>query len=376
MTLIEKASTDLRDHIAYWDAVRLENLLAYYSRKEGYTRLGLQPLPVLAVSEYKTKEAIKMKLLLSSLLQSSYGSEPWTLPEVSAEQINTNPKNAFKKKPFTVTVLFDNDERNANQYICWDFIYYQDEANVWHKVHGDVDENGLFYREITGDVVYFKLFQADAEQYGHTGQWTVRFKNENIFASVTSSTRSATDRATNLETRAPSHPIPTSKTPRKRKPADSYTDSDSPTSTSTGFRLRRRRGEGEQSPRSTTKRRRRGVGSAPSPDEVGRGTTTVPRKGLTRLRRLEEEARDPFLIVLQGCPNIMKCFRNRFTVKFPNLFLAASSVFRWIIDNDDNDNATARMLVAFGSAQQRNDFLSVVTIPKGTKYWFGNIDKL
>ena len=72
----------------------------------------------------------------------------------------------------------------------------------------------------------------------------------------------------------------------------------------------------------------------------------------------------------------MKCFRNRFTVKFPNLFLAASSVFRWIIENDDNDNATARMLVAFSSAQQRNDFLSVVTIPKGTQYWFGNIDKL
>lgn len=185
MTLIEKESTDLVDHISYWDSVRKENVTGYYARKEGLTKLGLQPLPTLTVLEYKAKEAIKMSLLLTSLQKSQYGNEPWTLAEVSAEIVNTTPKNCFKKKPFTVTVLFDNDERNTFPYINWEFIYYQDDNNIWHKVHGQVDINGLFFTEVTGDIVYFVLFQPDAEKYGHKGQWSVRYKNETLFTSVT-----------------------------------------------------------------------------------------------------------------------------------------------------------------------------------------------
>ena len=67
MTLIENESTNLKDHIDYWNSVRQENVLGYYARKEGLTKLGLQPLPVLGILEYKAKEAIKMTLLLTSL---------------------------------------------------------------------------------------------------------------------------------------------------------------------------------------------------------------------------------------------------------------------------------------------------------------------
>nr|AYA94071.2 MAG: E2 protein [Human papillomavirus] len=372
MTLIEQESTNINDHIEYWDSVRLEYLLAYYARKEGHTKLGLQPLPVLAVSEYRAKEAIQMKLLLTSLAKSIYGAELWTLSEASAELINTSPKHCFKKNPFTVTVYFDNDEKNAYPYVCWDFIYYQDEESKWHKVSGQVDSNGLYFTEITGDTVYFTLFSPDAERYGHTGKWTVNFKNETIFASVTSSTRSASEPEARTPTNTDSQP----KTPRKRKQTDSDSDSDSPTSTSRGFRLRRRRREGKQSPRRTTNRRGRELGSAPSPDQVGSRSRTVPRTGLTGLRRLQEEAWDPFLIVFQGCPNILKCFRNRFTVRFPNLFVTASSVFHWIVENDADKIASARMLIAFNNENQRNMFLNAITVPKGTRYWFGNIDKL
>lgn len=378
MTLIEQESTDLRDHIKYWDSVRLENLLAYYSRKEGYTHLGLQPLPALTVSEYKCKEAIKMKLLLESLKDSRYGHEPWTLSEVSAEIINTNPKNAFKKKAFTVTVFFDNDQSNSFPYICWDHIYYQDEKSEWQKVAGQVDINGLYFREVTGDITYFTLFQPDAERYGQTGQWSVTYKNHTLSTSVTSSSRTASD----LENRPPTHPISSPKTPRKRRrQTDEDTTRESPTSTSSGLRFRRRRTEqGEpttdgHNTRSTPRRRRAAVGSAVSPEEVGSGTRSVPRTGLTRNQRLQAEARDPTLILLQGCANSLKCFRYRCSHKHSHLYLAASTVFAWMY-NSNEKSAEGRMLIAFSSNTQRDVFLKSVTIPKGCHYCFGNLDCL
>ena len=379
MTLIEKESTALADHIAYWDSVRLENILGYYARKEGYTHLGLHPLPTLTVLEYKSKEAIKMKLLLISLSKSQYGNEPWTLAEVSAEQMNSDPKNCFKKKAFTVTVNFDNDVNNSFPYICWEYIYYQDDNSDWHKVAGQVDINGLFFREVTGDISYFTLFQPDAERYGRTQQWSVSFKNQTLFTSVTSSTRPAADTESRAPSGSPTHALPVSKTPRKRRyQADEDTDRQSPTSTSPGVRLRRRQ-QGESSSRPSTRsnsRRRRGdYDSAPTPEEVGSGTRSVPRQGVTGIRRLQAEAWDPYLINLEGCANSLKCFRNRFSHKHPHLFTAASSVFHWIYSNDENANV-GRMLVAFKSPEQRQLFLQSVTIPKGCDYCFGNLDCL
>lgn len=378
MTLIEQESTDIRDHIKYWDAVRLENLLAYYARKEGLTHLGLQPLPALTVSEYKCKEAIKMKLLLESLRDSRYGNEPWTLPEVSAEIINTSPKNCFKKKAYTVTVYFDKNPNNSFPYICWDFIYYQDEQSEWQKVAGQVDINGLYFRESNGDITYFTLFQPDADRYGQTGHWSVTYKNHTLSTSVTSSSRIASD----LENRPPTHPISSPKTPRKRRrQTDEDTTRESPTSTSTGLRLRRRgREQGESSTdgypsRSTSRRRRPTVGSAVSPEEVGSGTRSVPRTGLTRNQRLQAEARDPPLILLQGCANSLKCFRYRCSHKHAHLYLAASTVFAWMYSSNEK-STEGRMLIAFSSNTQRDLFLKSVTIPKGCHYCYGSVDCL
>lgn len=380
MTLIEKNSTDLEDHITFWNAVRKENAIAYYSRKEKIYKLGLQPMPALAVSQYKAKEAIGIELLLRSLKNSQFGSERWTLADCSAELLHTPPKNCFKKNPYSVTVLFDNDENKAYPYTCWDYIYYQDEQNEWQKVQGLVDANGMFYKEKTGDIVYFHVFAPDAETYGDTGEWTVKFKNTTIFASIASSSRSVS--GPSEQARKPTaHSPPTPKTPRKRqRETEEDTESHSPTSTSRGFRLRRGRGEqqGESATGPTPQRRRRTtahstVQSAPTAGEVGRDTRSVPRHGLDRLRRLQAEARDPFLVLLKGPPNCLKCWRYRCKQKNNAMFLAVSSVFRWIGDESESH---ARLLLAFSDNRQRQTFLDNVTLPKGTTYSLGNIDSL
>lgn len=374
LNLIEQESTDLKDHIQYWASVRLENVLGYYARKEGITSLGLQPLPVLAVLQYKAKEAIHLQLLLTSLSKSQYASEEWTLSQCSAEIINTPPKNCFKKQAFTVTVLFDNNPNNTFPYTCWDFIYYQDDASKWHKVQGNVDVNGIYYKETSGDIVYFTLFAADSERYGQTGLWTIKYKNETIFASVDSSNRAIPGPSSEASRRPASQSPPQSKTSRKRThETDENTDRESPTSTSSGIRLRRRDQQGESTPRKQQRPARRGLGSAPSPEEVGRGTRSVPRTGLTGLRRLQEEARDPFLVLLTGCPNSLKCFRYRCQQRYASLYIKASTVFHWV-SNDSESPEPGRLLIAFSSSRQRDIFLASVTIPKGTHYCFGNLD--
>ena len=360
--------------------MRKENVIAYYSRKEKIYNLGLQPMPALAVSQYKAKEAIGIELLLRSLKNSQFGSERWTLADVSAELLHTAPKNCFKKNPYRVTVLYDNDENKAYPYTCWDHIYYQDEQNEWQKVPGLVDSNGMFYKEKTGDIVYFHVFAPDAELYGDTGEWTVKFKNTTIFASIASSSRSVS--GPSEQARKPTaHPPPIPKTPRKRqRETEEDTERHSPTSTSRGFRLRRGRGEqqGESPTRPTPQRRRRtttntSVHTAPTAGEVGSVTRSVPRHGLDRLRRLQEEARDPFLVLLKGPPNSLKCWRYRCKQKNIAMFMAVSSVFRWIGDESENH---ARLLLAFSDSRQRQAFLENVTLPKGTTHCLGNIDSL
>lgn len=371
MTLIEKDSKQLKDHFDYWNSVRKENIIGYYARQEGYNRLGMQPLPVLTVLEYKAKEAIKMKLLISSLMDSAYASEQWTLAQCSAEAINTAPKNCFKKGAFTVTVFFDNDPDNRFPYTCWDSIYYQDDNSTWHKTAGLVDSNGLYFKEHTGDAVYFTLFLSDAERYGQTGNWTIQYKNETVFASITSSSTRVVPEPPGEVSGSSKNASPSPKTPRKRKrETDEDTSRQSPTSTKPGFRLRRggRGQQGEHTPRAT-RGGRGNIDTPPSAEEVGSRSRTVEGKGLTRLGRLLQEARDPSLICLQGPANTLKCFRYRCFQRYAHLFVSATTAFHWV--GDDNN---ARILIAFYNDRDRDTFLKHVTLPKNTTHCFGTLD--
>ncbi|ADQ85962.1 E2 [Human papillomavirus 132] len=375
LALIEKESTNLQDHIQYWSAVRKEHVLAYYARQEGYTRLGLQPLASTAVSEYRAKEAIHIVILLKSLLKSEYGPELWTLAEVSAEILNTPPKNCFKKGPFTVTVYFDNDTNNSFPYTCWNYIYYQDDNNRWHKTEGQVDANGLYFKEKNGDVTYFTVFQPDAERYGHTGQWTIKYKSQTISASVSSFSRSVPEPPPESPEPSPDTPSTSKVSGKRRRETEEDSHPESPSSSN--IELRRRRGN--QQRKSTTRLRGGAAGrssnSAPTPEEVGAGTRSVPKHGLSGLRRLQEEARDPPLILLKGHPNTLKCWRWRCKNKYSHLFLACTTVFHWVGD-DTNKSTSARVLLAFATVCERQTFLNTVPLPKGTSYVLGNLDSL
>ena len=375
MTLYEEGPTDLQSQIKHWDLERKSNVILYYARQEGYLNLGLQPTPTLQVSQYRAKEAIHMGILLKSLARSEYADERWTLTDTSSQLILTEPQNCFKKGPYQVDVLFDNEEQNMFPYTNWDFIYYQDADDKWHKTEGKVDYNGLYFEEPNGDRTYFKLFEKEAATYGRSGQWTVRFKKTIISAPVTSSSRAfagteAGGSSVDTETTKEAH------SPPRRSQSKSSTES--PTTTVSTRGRRRGSGEGE----STTHKRRRTtattsttIGAAPSPGEVGKSHRSVDEHHLSRLARLQAEARDPPLIIVQGGSNALKCWRRRFMLKFGHLYLDSTSVFAWV-RNIETRKHSSRILVAFKNTEQRATFLSTVSVPKTCSVSFGNLNRL
>lgn len=379
LTLYETASTSLESQIKHWDLTRKLNVLMFYAKKENYKTLGLQTLPTTQVSEYNAKLAIKMTILLRSLSKSRYGNEPWTLPETSAELVLTAPKNTFKKEGYSVEVQFDNDPQNVMVYTQWKAIYYQDLQDVWHKVPGEVDHNGLSYTDVTGEKIYFLLFHEDAERYGNTGQWTVKYENTTISSVVTSSSKPPLDSEKRFQSQRRSRDSSPEEGPSTRRPAERHFEENLPTTTTASpeTRLRRRRrgergGEGEYTTRGA--KRRRGTTTVIA-EAVGSSHRSVPAHNLSRLRRLEEEARDPYLICLKGPSNNLKCWRYRVNLRFGSLYQAASSVFKWIGD-DDCDKNSGRMLIAFSSNDQRTKFLHAVNLPKGSSYSLGALDSL
>ena len=379
MNIIEESPTDLNSIIKYWQLTRKEYVTLYYARKENFTRLGLQPVPTLAVSEYKAKEAIQMQLLLTSLSHSHYASERWTLQDCSAELINTQPKNCFKKMGYTVDVWFDHDQSKAFPYTNWKHIYYQDAADQWHKVKGEVDENGMYYNELNGDRVYFTLFEADSAKYGVTREWTVHYENTTVVSS------SSSNRRLGEQSQKPTDEPSTSgntkaQSPKRRRPEEVdravATSSTSPSSaTSSNIRARRRRTEQGERTTPVSKRRRTTAQSperlaVPTPSEVGTRHRLPPQQGLGRLRQLQAEAWDPYLLILKGPSNNLKCWRNK--IKHKNWFSNSSNVWRWL----GNGCTQSRMLLVFDTPLQRERFVMHVKLPKNTTYAYGSLDSL
>lgn len=387
MSIIEEAPDDLQSQIIYWDSVRKLNAITYHARSEGYSRLGFHPLPTRATSEHNGRQAILMLRLLRSLQKSEFATESWTLRDCSAEVVlNTEPKRHFKKRGRDIEVWFDDNRFNALPYTLWEHIYYEDEHRNWHKVQGAVDYDGLYYYDHLGEKVYYTVFAPDAEKYGATGTWSVHYDNESIYPPVTSTSRRppAVDpgaQPSDYPTAAEAGP---SGTHGGRQGPEASLRAEAPT----GVRRRQQRESRSQSRSPRTKRQRpdsttggrggrRGGGSpgesAPTAREVGQRHQSVDGKNLTRLQRLQQEARDPPIILVQGLANSLKCWRNRFTSKHRSLFIAASSVFKWLTNGGQQ---SSRILVAFRDASQRQLFLKLVTIPRHCSYTFGSLDSL
>ena len=376
LTMIEANATDLASHLKYWDYVRKENVTLYYARKCGYNRLGLQPTPTPAVSEYNAKQAIKMQMLIRSLMTSQYADEHWTLSDISAEVINTQPRDCFKKQGYTVEVWYDNDRSKAFPYTNWTAIYYQDENGNWHKTEGQVDANGMYYKEVNGDLVYFHLFGPDAEKYGSTGEWTVHFKQSTIVSSSSSFAKRSPEPL--KRKRDESSPSTSWDTPSTTQDiVERRSEKQTTVSSSSEANLRPRRG-GEQGELPTTTKRRRlqsELSAVPTPDQVGTRHRSAPRSNLTRLQRLQIESWDPPILIVKGHPNSLKCWRNRLRSTANNLLYEYSStVWKWIGDN--NNLLGSRMLLSFTSVTQRNQFLKVVKPPKGSVFALGSLDSL
>lgn len=385
MNILEQGPTDLYSQIQYYKLLRKESALHHYLRKEGITQVGLHHIPTLKASEYNAKSAIKMSLILESLAKSPYAKEMWTMPQTSAEVLETPPKNCLKKGGYDVEVWFDNNPQNVYPYTNWDWIYYQDENDMWHKVKGETDYNGLYYRDINGDIAYFQLFEKDAMRYGNTGLWTVNVKNEQIVPppSIISSSRKSLP---GIPIQTPGELEQPSSSSRNATPqqeaqrgGSSQATETGPSSTTrspeVGRRGRRRREQRE--PASPRKRKRGGDTNLtiPTPAEVGRSHRSVAGSGLSRLERLQAEAWDPPIIIIRGSPNRLKCWRYRCNnSKCTPAYDYISTVFRWVTHNPQLQES--RMLVAFHSVEQRNLFVNSVTLPKGTSMSLGSLNAL
>nr|AYA93472.1 MAG: E2 protein [Human papillomavirus] len=380
----ETGSDKIEDQIMYWQLIRQEYVLLHYARKKNIMRLGLQTVPTLAVSEHKAKQAIMMTLQLTSLKNSAYGTEPWTMQDTSYELFNSAPQNTFKKGAFTVDVIYDNDEDNYYPYTAWSNIYYQNGDNNWHKVEGKVDYEGLYYETVDGEKIYYVTFDTDAIRYSRTHTWTVKYKNNAISSTSITSTSGRTStghsspaqssntvvRQTQEERRTNQHTSPQ----RRTRPRASSSERDQGTE-EPRKRLRRRggRGEGKQSTRRDPGRATRS--DYISPAEVGRGHRLAQTKGLNRLGQLQEEARDPPLVLLKGPANTIKCWRFRCKQKYHGMYSMLSTGFSWVGDGSKR-LGQQRMLIAFTDYTQRQRFLNTVIFPKGTSYSLGYLDSL
>lgn len=389
--IYEAGSTNLEDQIKHWDIVRKESVIMHFARRKGLTRLGLQQLPALTVSETNAKNAIMMSIYLQSLNNSQYASESWGLSDTSLELFLTAPMHTFKKSGYSVDVLFDNDEDNLYTYTAWRFVYYQDDEGEWHKVESGVDYDGIFYKTVENHTEYYIRFQDDAPRFSRTGRWTVKYKSQTISTSVTSTSGSDPVSSSERPTQQSSDTLDAPPQPKKfrvRPPqqtgpsrVSSSSNSKTTKKESPKTRLRRRRGEGEPTTRATNRRttsgraRRRLEYDYPTPEQVGSVHRLPQGSNLGRLGRLQEEARDPPVVLLRGLANTLKCFRFRCKQKYKGLFQHISTTFSWVGEGYER-LGNARILIAFQSTAQREKFLAVAVLPKGTEVVYGSLNAL
>lgn len=421
MDLYESGVEDLETQIQHWKLLRQEQVLFYYARRHGILRLGYQPVPTLATSESKAKDAIAMGLLLESLQNSQYAEEPWTLVETSLETVKSPPADCFKKGPKSVEVYFDGDPDNVMSYTVWSYIYYQTDDETWEKVEGHVDYTGAYYMEGTFKTYYIK-FETDAKRYGTTGHWEVHVNKDTVFTPVTSSTppvgvasqNSAPEPASTSDSPKRSSQVthrygrkassPTTTTIRRQKRRERQRQ-ETPTrrrknrsrSRSTeqrGGRATRRslsrgssesprrggRGGGRPLTRSRSRSRsftRESVdGGGVAPDEVGATVRSIGRQHSGRLAQLLDAAKDPPVILLRGAANTLKCYRYRFRKKHAGSFQFISTTWSWVGGHTTDRIGRSRILISFHTDSEREKCLQQMKLPLGVEWSYGQFDDL
>ncbi|ANZ90253.1 E2 protein [Bos taurus papillomavirus 19] len=371
LELYEAGHTDIKSQIEHWDLVRKESLYLYVARQNGLRSLGFHPVPNLQVAEIRAKHAIEMKLLLTSLAESAFGRESWSLQDTSLEGYKAPPSSTFKKGATLVEVWFDGDPENSNAYTKWSSIYYQDVNGNWHVAKGEVSHDGLYYVNVYGERVWYLYFDEEARKFGKTGTWTVRCKDCLLSESVSSSSPS----------------------PPKLRAWNSDTEEEESGSRDTGGRRERkapaRRSRVRAGPTRSqqTQGRRRGGGGGRgdqrdselgvAPEEVGTRHRSPQEKNRGRLGRLQAEARDPPIIIVRGSPGSLKSWRFRVKHSHRDLIYDISTTFTWCCSGEKQRGGTfARLLIAFTDEAQLTDFMKYVPMPKTCTVSRGSLDGL
>lgn len=389
LDLIENNSDNLEDQILYWTLIREENVLLNYARRQGLMRIGPMSVPPRGVSEARGKVAIEMQLVLMSLKKTVYAREPWTLSSTSYEAWNSAPMFTLKKSPSQVELHFDGSKEDAAVYTVWGLIYYQKEDNGWDKVVSLVDYYGVYYVDYAGVRTTYVDFEEEARKYG-ARSWEVLYNNE-VISPVSSSrgsggsaeevageTGEATRRRGRPDTLSDSSVVGTSSSAKKAT-VSGHAKHRYQRQAATREIARRSLGLGEGE-RGSTGRGEHPESSAPysppSAAEVGRRHTTVRGTGRGRLGQLLAEARDPPVLLFAGGTNALKCFRHRIRRNHSGLYRSATTGFRWQNSTGDDTGGISRMLVAFVSESQRQEFLSTVSVPSSFSVSKGNLDSL
>ncbi|QBN12682.1 E2 protein [Equus asinus papillomavirus 2] len=381
MTLLEEGNCDLSSQIAYWQTVRKENVLLYYARDKGISRLGLQMVPHTTVSQAQAKQAIHMELVLTSLQTSAHAGERWTLSDCSWERWLQPPINCLKKDPVIVEVIYDGDSENANWYTLWGLIYYQNPEGQWLCSTGHCDYTGLYYED-EGHKRYYVHFIDDAARYSKTRTWEVRCRNQTFLPSVpVTSTSLRSPPGSDLPDGVPEggpgeSPRPgalaasPAEPPKKRyrPPADGV----SSTGISGGLR-----GSADWCRRKL--RRTAAPTWVPPPlsqafedpqGSLSQAGGASPRADTTTGRDTETEA-PPLeaafapIVIFQGGSNQCKCYRWRLKKRHRTLFVGITTTYFWTGDKGKKRVGNARLMVTFSSDLQRRLLLATVPPPAG-----------
>ncbi|AHL83545.1 E2 [Enhydra lutris papillomavirus 1] len=359
LSLYEQNSESITDQIQHWNLLRREQVILYYARERGITRLGMTLVPPRHVSQQKAKAAIEQVLYLTSLSQSSFKDERWTLGDTSRERFLTEPENCFKKGGQQIDVKYGGEEDNIVRYTLWANIYFQNEQDSWEKAEGKVDNKGLYYEDADGVRTYYVDFIKEATKYSSNGQYEVLQR-------VNPVSRPASGAVNSAPLGCASH----CSTPKK-KTADPPRRGNYRRRRSKPSKQGQHSPGGRQGKQASTSRP-----TAPSPGEVGRSHKSAsPRLG-GRLERLIQEARDPPIVVLKGEANPLKCLRYRLTKGYSSTFEEVSTTWKWASCKTKDPCGRARMLVSFSTPDQRDLFLQHVPLPKSVKYFLGSLNDI
>lgn len=377
LDLYEQGSDQLEDQIKYWELVRHEGAIEFCARKQGFNKLGMHTVPSSIGAESKAKSAIAMQMRLKSLLESQYGSLPWTLQDTSLEMVKrTEPEGMLKKHGHSVEVLYDDTEDNLVSYMVWGDLYGQDEEGQWQHYHSDVDYYGVYFTDMCGDKVYYEKFDVDSQRFGQLGRWTVKYKQKTF----TSCPDSSSSKEANLpeqptrkrkrswkDTTEPETPVRATDLHTPRSPR--HPASCKPGGRGLREQHRRRQQQGE-----------RASPQRPSPEawptvEEARRRPEGPSGscGPSDQRILPDSGHSPIILV-KGPTNALKCWRNRLRRRPFRPFTSISTAFSWV--GDSGGDGIGNMLIGFSDTSQREFFISSVPLPRGSIYHRGSLDGL